>query len=83
MKVILDEASMANELESLIPMVNTKCKTLVLVGDHKQLQPIVLSRQAENLGFNSTFFAKYVGNPRLTIMLKTHYRMVRIVIILW
>ena len=41
---IVDECGMCLEPETLIPIVSSKAKQVVLIGDHKQLQPIVTNR---------------------------------------
>ena len=71
--MILDEASMASEVEALVPMVSTRADQIVLVGDHRQLQPVILSHEAQDLGLDSTFFNKYWEQA---VMLTKQYRMV-------
>ncbi|CAH1785472.1 unnamed protein product [Owenia fusiformis] len=71
-QLIIDEAAMCTEPEALIAMVATKAPQIVLIGDHKQLRPIVTNRIAENLGFDSTFFQRYEESAK---MLQIQYRM--------
>jgi AAA domain len=78
-QVILDEASMSGEAESLIPLVTTGCRQVIMVGDHKQLKPVVLSSEARDFGMDSTFFAKYAEEN--SIMLETQYRMVTVAVL--
>ena len=45
------------EPESLIPVVTHKTtEQVVLVGDHRQLRPIVVSPTARGLGLNRSLF---------------------------
>ena len=44
----IDECGMCIEPETLLPMI--LAKKIILVGDHKQLQPVVLNKTAESLG---------------------------------
>ena len=46
---VIDEAAMALEVSCWIPIL--KAKKLVLAGDHCQLPPSVLSREAEQRGY--------------------------------
>ena len=73
-QVIIDECAMCKELESLIPIVTSKAKQVVLVGDHKQLQPIILEKTARQRGLHRSLFERYQQHA---IMLTIQYRMVR------
>ena len=44
--VLMDEATQATEPSALVPIVKG-CRQLILVGDHQQLPPTVISRRAE------------------------------------
>uniref|UniRef100_A0A0C9QDY4 DDB_G0274399 protein n=1 Tax=Fopius arisanus TaxID=64838 RepID=A0A0C9QDY4_9HYME len=77
---IVDEAAQSTELGTLIPLM-LGVRTLILVGDPKQLPPTVLSPQAKFHGFDKSLFYRakenfdlQQGNPIL--MLDTQYRMV-------
>lgn len=61
------------EPESLIPIVASKAKQVVLLGDHQQLQPIVLESRARKRGLGRSMFERYAATAR---MLTTQYRMV-------
>lgn len=81
---------MCTEPETLIPLVahNKKIKKVVLIGDHKQLQPVVLCRAAENANLNKSLFERCVENNKVdpeeqnekgakeVILLEEQYRMV-------
>ena len=57
--VMLDEASQVAEPMSLVPRANG-CQQLVLVGDHKQLPPTVVSRDAELAGMTLSLFDRLI-----------------------
>ena len=74
---IIDECAMCTEPETLLPMIlSTK---IILVGDHKQLQPVVLSKTAESLGLKISMFQRLFEDQNMSqycIMLTEQYRMV-------
>ena len=73
-QIIIDECGMCMEPESLIPLVCYKdAKQVVLIGDHKQLQPIVTNGVAKDLGMQKSLFERYGDRA---IMLDEQYRMV-------
>ena len=57
-QVIIDEAAMVTEPESMIPVQHAK--QVVLIGDHQQLQPKVHSRHAGKSGLITSLFQRYV-----------------------
>jgi DNA replication ATP-dependent helicase Dna2 len=72
--VILDEAAQMTEPESLKALI--KAKIVILVGDHAQLQPIVISDHAKKLNLHISLFerlANKVGNR--FALLNEQYRM--------
>ncbi|KAK2493574.1 hypothetical protein MC885_018023 [Smutsia gigantea] len=72
-QIIVDEAGMATEPETLIPLVNfSRVEKVVLLGDHKQLRPVVKNEQLQNLGLDRSLFERY---HRDAYMLDTQYRM--------
>ncbi|NP_001292205.1 3'-5' exoribonuclease HELZ2 isoform X1 [Rattus norvegicus] len=72
-QILIDEAGMATEPETLIPLVCfSKTEKVVLLGDHKQLRPVVKNEQLRNLGMDRSLFERY---HRDAIMLDTQYRM--------
>ncbi|KAL1786311.1 helicase with zinc finger protein domain 2 [Sigmodon hispidus] len=72
-QILIDEAGMATEPETLIPLVCfSRVEKVVLLGDHKQLQPVVKNEQLRNLGMDRSLFERY---HRDAIMLDTQYRM--------
>ena len=74
---IIDECGMCIEPETLLPMILSK--KIILVGDHKQLQPVVLSKTAESLGLKVSMFQRLFRDRSMSqyrIMLTEQYRMV-------
>ncbi|MDP6869837.1 MAG: AAA domain-containing protein [Candidatus Poseidoniaceae archaeon] len=72
--VLIDEATQATEPSSLVPIVKG-AKQLILVGDHKQLPPTVISKNAEEGGLNIPLFERLLHSGVPTHMLTTQYRM--------
>ncbi|MBN17062.1 MAG: hypothetical protein CMB37_02730 [Euryarchaeota archaeon] len=72
--VLLDESTQATEPASLIPLTKG-ARHVVLVGDHQQLPPTVISRRAEDEGLRQSLFERltHLGAP--STMLRTQYRM--------
>jgi len=82
-QIIIDECAMCMEPEALIPLVAfSSAEKIVLIGDHKQLKPIVINRDAKNLGLDRSLFERYADKKteryadKKTIMLNIQYRMV-------
>ena len=75
-QIIIDEAAMCTEPESIAAVIATDAKHVVLIGDHKQLRPVIMTREASKLGMRQSLFERYakIGNPSF---LKFQYRMVR------
>ena len=65
---------MCMEPECLVPLVSFKSTNqVVLIGDHKQLQPIVFNNVARDLGLEKSLFERYKNRA---LMLTEQYRMV-------
>jgi regulator of nonsense transcripts 1 len=73
-QVLVDEATQATEPESLVPLVRG-CQQAVLVGDHMQLGPVVLSKQAAKAGLAQSLFERLVVMGIRPIRLRVQYRM--------
>lgn len=78
--MIVDEAGMCPEPQCLVPIIATKAEQVVLIGDHKQLRPIIMCKEAGLLGLDTSLFERYAmtkcsQNVKLT-MLEEQYRMV-------
>ena len=73
---IVDECGMANEPECIAPL--QLCDHIVLIGDHKQLQPVIDYGPARENGLSTSLFQRYAEKydgahiKKLTIQ----YRMV-------
>ena len=65
---------MCMELESLVPITCSGVKQVVLIGDHKQLQPVIKDNLAMTLGLNVSMFERLSERAK---MLELQYRMVR------
>ncbi|MEE3082852.1 MAG: AAA domain-containing protein [Candidatus Thermoplasmatota archaeon] len=72
--MLMDEATQATEPAALIPLVKG-ARHVVLVGDHRQLPPTVLSRRAEQDGFARSLFERMIALGLPATMLTTQYRM--------
>ena len=57
--VLLDEATQATEPQALIP-ITLGCQQLVLIGDHKQLGPVVLNLDGKSRGYDRSMFERMV-----------------------
>jgi hypothetical protein len=73
-RVLVDEATQATEPAVLVPLARG-CRQLVLVGDHCQLPPTVLSPRAEEEGLGVPLFSRMVACGVPPFMLDTQYRM--------
>ncbi|XP_073708722.1 LOW QUALITY PROTEIN: 3'-5' exoribonuclease HELZ2-like [Garra rufa] len=71
-QIIIDECAMATEPEAFIPLVAHKPEQIVLLGDHRQLQPVVHCEVVERLGMSESLFKRY---KEKALMLDTQYRM--------
>lgn len=72
-QVIIDESAMSTEPQTMVPIIATEAKQVVLIGDHKQLRPIVQCREAADLGLTQSLFERYASEASF---LDTQYRMV-------
>jgi AAA domain len=72
--VLVDEATQACEPESLIPIVRG-AKQLVLVGDHCQLGPVIMSKAASAAGLSQSLFERLIMLGVRPIRLQVQYRM--------
>ncbi|KAF5376100.1 hypothetical protein D9615_007758 [Tricholomella constricta] len=64
--VFLDEASMSTEPASLIPIMKGS-RHIALIGDHKQLPPIITSPEAQALGLGLSLFERLTQEGDHTI----------------
>eukprot|EP00854_Cymbomonas_tetramitiformis_P024121 gene24121-29277_t len=69
-RVLVDEATQAIEAATLVPLMKG-CRSLVLIGDHKQLPPTLLSNTAQMLGLGQSLFQRLVDLGIPHVMLDT------------
>ena len=74
LQCIIDESGMAYEPETIVPL--GLCEHAVLLGDHKQLQPVIEYKPARENGLTTSLFERY-ARTRKKEMLTIQYRMVR------
>ncbi|KAF7966306.1 hypothetical protein HWV62_39203 [Athelia sp. TMB] len=73
--VFLDEASMSTEPASLIPIMKGS-QHVALIGDHKQLPPIITSSEAQAGGLGVSLFERLTEEGVVpSVMLDVQYRM--------
>jgi hypothetical protein len=72
--VLIDEAAQATEIAAVVA-ISLGCEQLVLVGDHHQLPPTVLSDQSQAEGLSLSLFERLVEVGVEPCMLDTQYRM--------
>ena len=78
MQLIIDECAMSTEPQSMVPIVANQAQQVVLIGDHKQLRPIIKCQPAAELGLDQSLFERlFLKFPAYTVFLSTQYRMVR------
>lgn len=71
---------MCPEPHCLVPIVASKAEQVVLIGDHKQLRPIIKCKEAAEMGLEKSLFEKQWLSENTQevekVMLKRQYRMV-------
>ena len=74
---IVDECGMVNEPETIVSIASSE--HVVLMGDHKQLQPVIDYRPAGENGLSTSLFQRYAEKFAGQYMktLTVQYRMVR------
>ena len=76
LQCIIDESGMASEPETIVPM--SLCEHVILLGDHKQLQPVIEYKPARDNGLTTSLFERYAKSREAKVlMLDIQYRMVR------
>jgi superfamily I DNA and/or RNA helicase len=73
-RILIDEATQSTELSTIIPFTRG-AKQVILIGDHKQLPPTVLSVNAVNKGLSISLFERLISRGIIPILLNTQYRM--------
>ena len=75
LQCIVDEAGQCTEPETLVALARFSLQRIVLIGDHKQLQPVVLDQRVKDQLCISMF--ERLAKADRTFMLTEQYRMVR------
>lgn len=73
-QVLVDESTQATEI-SVLFCLKPSIKQLVLIGDHNQLPPTVLSKEAINLGLSISLFERLIKFGMKPTLLKEQFRM--------
>lgn len=73
-QILIDEATQATEPECLIPIV-MGAKQVVMVGDHCQLGPVIMSKKAASAGLSQSLFERLTRLGHRPIQLRVQYRM--------
>ncbi|KAM4692013.1 LOW QUALITY PROTEIN: 3'-5' exoribonuclease HELZ2 [Rhinophrynus dorsalis] len=72
-QLIIDECAMSTEPETLVPLVKHKrVQSVVLLGDHRQLRPVVLNDVCRSLKMDRSLFERY---QERALLLDIQYRM--------
>ncbi|CAE7819709.1 Upf1 [Symbiodinium sp. CCMP2592] len=73
--ILVDEVAQATELSTSVPVILRGANRLVLVGDHCQLPPAVISPEAEVRGLSVSVYSRLVQAGGLQpFLLDTQYR---------
>lgn len=78
--VIIDESAQTMEPAALLA-VSHGCERLVLIGDHKQLPAVVISKEASRLGLDTSLFERIITSgtegscPLPSVLLNSQRRM--------
>lgn len=72
--VLIDEATQATEPEALIPLVHG-IKQVIMVGDHRQLGPVLMNKACTKAGFDRSMFERLMQVGIRPIRLQVQYRM--------
>ncbi|KAM4608054.1 3'-5' exoribonuclease HELZ2 [Discoglossus pictus] len=72
-QLVIDECGMCTEPETLVPLVSHKdVQSVVLIGDHRQLRPVVKHQLCRTLKVDRSLFERY---QERALMLDIQYRM--------
>eukprot|EP00930_Biecheleria_cincta_P078115 TRINITY_DN6550_c0_g1_i1.p1 TRINITY_DN6550_c0_g1~~TRINITY_DN6550_c0_g1_i1.p1 ORF type:complete len:1621 (-),score=390.88 TRINITY_DN6550_c0_g1_i1:199-4500(-) len=73
--ILVDEVAQATELSTVVPVILRGAQRLVLVGDHCQLPPAVVSPEAEVRGLSLSVYSRLIqAGGMKPFMLDTQYR---------
>ncbi|KAK3577501.1 hypothetical protein CHS0354_026455 [Potamilus streckersoni] len=65
-QLIIDEAGMCPEPQCMATIIANIAKQVILIGDHKQLRPIIKCKSAANLGMSKSLFERYAEDLKST-----------------
>ncbi|KAK3577502.1 hypothetical protein CHS0354_026456 [Potamilus streckersoni] len=65
-QLIIDEAGMCTEPHCMAPIIANNVKQVILIGDHKQLRPIIKCKSAATLGMSKSLFERYAEDMKDT-----------------
>ncbi|KAK3577503.1 hypothetical protein CHS0354_026457 [Potamilus streckersoni] len=65
-QLIIDEAGMCTEPHCMAPIIANNVKQVILIGDHKQLRPIIKCKSAATLGMSKSLFERYAEDLKDT-----------------
>ncbi|XP_063815210.1 3'-5' exoribonuclease HELZ2 isoform X2 [Pseudophryne corroboree] len=72
-QIIIDECAMCTESETLVPIICHKsAQSIVLLGDHRQLRPVIKNDLCRILKMDRSLFERY---EERALLLDTQYRM--------
>lgn len=72
--VLIDEATQATEPEALIALIHG-VRQAIMVGDHKQLGPVLMNKACQRAGFDRSLFERLIQVGIRPIRLQVQYRM--------
>eukprot|EP00928_Gymnodinium_smaydae_P007176 TRINITY_DN12595_c0_g4_i1.p1 TRINITY_DN12595_c0_g4~~TRINITY_DN12595_c0_g4_i1.p1 ORF type:complete len:1288 (+),score=379.94 TRINITY_DN12595_c0_g4_i1:88-3951(+) len=72
--ILIDEVAQATETSALVPIICRGAKQIVLCGDHCQLPPSTISREAELRGMSLSLYSRLVEAGVPFRFLDTQYR---------
>ena len=80
-QIVMDECGMCTEPTCLVPLVSyPSARQVALIGDHQQLQPIVVNYVAKHFGLGKSLFERYASQA---VMLTKQYRMLSVISLLF
>lgn len=72
--VLIDEATQAIEPECILPLLKG-CQQMILVGDHRQLGPVITCKETKAAGLDKSLFVRLVSMGIRPVRLQVQYRM--------
>ena len=72
--ILVDEVAQSTEPGVVVPIVQRGCDRLVLVGDHCQLPPTVMSEEAQRRGLSMSLYGRLVDQGVSPYFLDTQFR---------